>query len=82
MAVSGQLHAARFAHGKGPEPVWAVLEKGIPLARGWIRMPDRPARNCPLFQLGYSGSIFAEYALIALESRTFAVIELWQTVGI
>jgi len=79
MAVSGQLHAARFANGKGPESVWAVLVKGMPLARGRIRIPKRPARNCSLLRLRYPGSIFVECVGIKLESRTFAERELWQT---
>ena len=79
MALSGQLHAAHFGLGKGPEPVWTVLEKEIPFACGWIRKPDRPARNFSLFRLRYPGSIFVECVRIPLESRTFAVIEIWQT---
>ena len=82
MTMSGQLHVARFAHGKGPEPAWTVLEKGILLARGWIRKPNRPARNCSLFRLRYPGSIFVECVRITLESRTFAMTELWQTLRI
>jgi hypothetical protein len=79
MAVSGQFHAARFVYGKGREPDWAVLEKGIPLVCGWIRMPDRPVHNFSLFRLRYPGSIFVECVRIKIESRTFAVLELWQT---